>query len=49
MSIGIDIYVFYVWFLYWWNYLMSGNIICANDDYLSLCLVENLGVLSYNM
>ena len=24
----------YVWVLYWWNYLMSGYKVCANDDYL---------------
>ena len=24
----------YVWVLYWWNYLMSGFMVCANDDYL---------------
>ena len=24
----------YVWVLYWWNYLMSGHMVCANDDYL---------------
>ena len=24
----------YLWVLYWWNYLMSGYIICAIDDYL---------------
>ena len=24
----------YIWVLYWWNYLMSGYMVCANDDYL---------------
>ena len=24
----------YVWVLYWWNYLMSRHMVCANDDYL---------------
>ena len=24
----------YVWVLYWWNYLMSGCMVCTNDDYL---------------
>ena len=25
---------FYVWVLYWWNYLMSEFMVYANDDYL---------------
>ena len=40
---------FYVWVLYWWNYLMSGFIVCANDDFLRFIYGGNLGVLSYNM
>ena len=39
----------YVWVLYLWNYLMSGYINCANDDYLRFMYCGNLGVLSYNM
>ena len=24
----------YIWVLYWCNYLMSGYMVCANDDHL---------------
>ena len=34
MSIGSDIYVLLCMDLHWWNYLMSGFMVCANDDYL---------------
>ena len=34
----------YVWVLYWWNYLMSGFMVCANGSYLS---GEDLGVLAF--
>ena len=39
----------YVWVLYWWNYLMSGFMVCANSGYLRYICDGNLGVLSYNM
>ena len=26
----------YVWVLHWLNYLMSGFMVCANDDYLRI-------------
>ena len=39
----------YVLVLYWWNYLMSGFMVCAYDDYIRFIYGGNLGVLSYNM
>ena len=44
MSIGSDIYVF-VWmgFVLVSNYLMSGYMVCAKDDYLKFIYGGNFG------
>ena len=39
----------YVWFLYWWNNLISGFMVYANGGYLRFIHGGNLGILSYNM